>query len=177
MARITDDAACRDFSVDLNSDELSFVTLTAWLSGAENGKHVQSHYTGQAAEDPSHNQYLPLKTTGENGCGGAWCNLSCQFSYHIEDKQSLTAGERDAHIGNMLRGTEDFWSGTDIEEMLRMTKDDMAQKLQEIAAEYSGADVTVTIREDSVWFKKMDERSKVFDDRNGCQLRPVTKNS
>lgn len=163
MARITDDVAYQDFFVDLSNDELSFVTLTTWLSRVENGKHVQSHDTGQAEEDPSYNQYLPLKTAGENGYGGAWCDLYYQFSYHIADKRTLTVGERDEHIGNMLRGIEDFWNRTDMEEMLRMTKDDMVRKLQEIAAEYSNADITITIREDSVWFEKMDERSKVFD--------------
>ena len=120
MARITDDVAYQDFSVDLSSDEFSFVTLTTWLSRVENGKHVQSHYTGQAEEDPSYNQYLPLKTTGENGYGGSWCDLYYQFSYHIADKQMLTVGERDEHIGNMLRGIEDFWNGTDMEETLSM---------------------------------------------------------
>ena len=86
MARITDDVAYQDFSVDLSNDELSFVTLTTWLSRVENGKHVQSHDTGQAEEDPSYNQYLPLKTAGENGYSSAWCNLYYQFSYHIADK-------------------------------------------------------------------------------------------
>jgi len=50
-----------------------------------------------------------------------------------------------------------------MEEMLRTTKDDMVRKLQEIAVEYSDADITITIREDSVWFETMDEQSKVFD--------------
>ena len=163
MARITDDVAYQDFSVDLSGDELPFVTLTTWLSRVENGKHVQSHATGQAEEDPSYNRYLPLKTTEENGAGGAWCDLYYQFSYHIADKQTLTVGERDEHIGNMLHGIEDFWNRTDMEDILRMTKGDMVQKLQEIAAEYSNADITITIREDSVWFEKMDERSDDFD--------------
>jgi len=163
MERIMDDVVYRDFSVDLSSDELSFVTLTTWLSRVENGKHVQSHDTGQAEEDPGYNQYLPLKAAGENGYGGAWCDLYYQFSYHIADKQALTVGERDEHIGNMMRGIEKFWNRTDTEKMLRVTKDNMVKKLQEIAAEYSDADITITIREDSVWFEKMDERSKVFD--------------
>jgi len=163
MARITDDVAYQDFSVDLSNDELSFVTLTTWLSRVENGKHVQSHDTGQAEEDPSYNQYLPLKTAGENGYSSAWCNLYYQFSYHIADKQTLTVGERDEHIGNMLHRIEDYWNKTDMEEMLRTTKDDMVRKLQEIAVEYSDADITITIREDSVWFETMDEQSKVFD--------------
>ena len=163
MARITDDITYQDFSVDLSSDELSFVTLTAWLSRVENGKHVESHYTGQAEEDPSYNQYLPLKTTEENGYGGALCDLYYQFSYHIADKQTLTVGERDEHIGNMLCEIQSFWSRTDIEEILSMTKDDIAAKLRGIAAECSDADITITIREDSVWFEKMDERSSGFD--------------
>ena len=163
MARITDDIAYQDFSVDLSNDELSFVTLTTWLSRVENGKHVESHYTGQAEEDPSYNQYLPLKTTGENGYGGAWCDLYYQFSYHIADKQTLTVGERDERIGNMLREIQSFWNKTDIEEILGMTKNDIAAKLRGIAAEYSDADITITIREDSVWFEKMDERSSGFD--------------
>lgn len=50
-----------------------------------------------------------------------------------------------------------------MEEILRMTKDDIVRKLQEIAAEYSDADIAITIREGSVWFEKMDERSKDFD--------------
>ena len=74
MARIMDDAAYQDFSVDLSSDELSFVTLTAWLSRVENGKHVESHYTGQAEEEPSYNQYLPLKT--DTAAHGAICTTN-----------------------------------------------------------------------------------------------------
>ena len=102
--------------MDLSNDELSFVTLTTWLFRVENGKHVQSHYKGQAEEDPSYNQYLPLKTAGENGYSGAWCDLYYQFSYHIADKQTLTVGERDEHIGNMLHGIEDYWNKTNMEE-------------------------------------------------------------
>ena len=63
----------------------------------------------------------------------------------------------------MLHRIEDYWNKTDMEEMLRTTKDDMVRKLQEIAVEYSDADITITIREDSVWFETMDEQSKVFD--------------
>ncbi len=53
--------------------------------------------------------------------------------------------------------------GTDIEEMLSMTKDDIVSKLKEIAAEYSNDKITIIIREDSVSFEKMDERSGEFD--------------
>ncbi len=158
MERINGDIACQDFSVNLSSDELSFVALTTWLSGVENGKYVQSNYTGRKEEDPSHNQYLPSKTAEENGYG-AWCDLFYQFSWHIADKQTLTVGERDDCISNMMNEIQDFWNRTDMEEMLNMTEDDIVSKLKEIAAEYSNADLTITIRGDSVGFEKMDERN------------------
>jgi len=162
MERINIDTAQRDFSVNLDSDELSFVALTTWLSGVENGKYVQSINTGRKEEDPIYNQYLPSKTAEENGYG-AWCDLFYQFSYHIADKKTLTVGERDACISNMISEIQDFWNRTDIEEMLSMTKDDIVSKLKEIATEYSNNNITIIIHEDSVSFEKMDERNRAFD--------------
>ena len=159
MERINVDTAQQDFSVSLNSDELSFVALTTWLSGVENGKYVQSINTGRKEEDPGYNQYLPSKTAEENGYG-AWCDLFYQFSYHIADKETLTVGERDYCIGSMMNGIRDFWNETDLEEMLSMTKDDIVSKLKEIAEEYSNDDISITIYEDSVGFEKMDERNR-----------------
>ena len=162
MERINVDTAQQDFSVNLDSDELSFVAITAWLSGVENGKYVQSINTGRKEEDPILNQYLPSKTAEENGYG-AWCDLFYPFSYHITDKKTLTVGERDACISNMISEIQDFWNGTDIEEMLGMTEDDIVGRLKEIAAEYSNDDITIIIQEDSVSFEKMDERDRAFD--------------
>ena len=159
MERINIDTAQQDFSVNLDSDELSFVALTAWLSGVENGKYVQSINTGRKEEDPGCNQYLPSKTAEENGYN-AWCDLFYQFSYHIADKETLTVGERDYCIGSMMNGIRDFWNETDLEEMLSMTKDDVISKLKEIAEEYSNDDISITIYEDSVGFEKMDERNR-----------------
>ena len=159
MERINVDTAHQDFSVNLDSDELSFVALTTWLSGVENGKYVQSINTGRKEEDPGCNQYLPSKTAEENGYN-AWCDLFYQFSYHIADKETLTVGERDYCIGSMMNGIRDFWNETDLEEMLSMTKDDVISKLKEIAEEYSNDDISITIHEDSVGFEKMDERNR-----------------
>ncbi|MDE6995525.1 MAG: M56 family metallopeptidase [Lachnospiraceae bacterium] len=159
MERINIDIAQQDFSVNLDSDELSFVALTTWLSGVENGKYVQSINTGRKEEDPGCNQYLPSKTAEENGYN-AWCDLFYQFSYHIADKETLTVGERDYCIGSMMNGVQDFWNETDLEEMLSMTKDDVISKLKEIAEEYSNDDISITIYEDSVGFEKMDERNR-----------------
>ena len=162
MERINIDIAQQDFSVKLDSDELIFVALTTWLSGVENGKYVQSINTGRKEEDPILNQYLPSKTAEENGYG-AWCDLFYPFSYHIADKKTLTVGERDACISNMISEIQDFWNGTDIDEMLGMTEGDIVGKLKEIAAEYSNDDITIIIQEDSVSFEKMDERGRAFD--------------
>ena len=159
MERINIDIAQQDFSVNLDSDELSFVALTTWLSGVENAKYVQSINTGRKEEDPGYNQYLPSKTAEENGYN-AWCDLFYQFSYHIADKETLTVGERDYCIGSMMNGVQDFWNETDLEEMLSMTKDDVISKLKEIAEEYSNDDISITIYEDSVGFEKMDERNR-----------------
>ena len=159
MERINIDIAQQDFSVKLDSDELTFVALTTWLSGVENGKYVQSINTGRKEEDPGCNQYLPSKTAEENGYN-AWCDLFYQFSYHIADKETLTVGERDYCIGSMMNGIRDFWNETDLEEMLSMTKDDVISKLKEIAEEYSNDDISITIYEDSVGFEKMDERNR-----------------
>ena len=63
----------------------------------------------------------------------------------------------------MMNEIQDFWNKTDIEEMLSMTKDDIASKLKEIAAEYSNDNLTITIHKDSVSFEKMDERNTEFD--------------
>lgn len=158
MERINCDIGYHDFSVNLSSDELSFVTLTTWLSGTENAKYVQSNYTGRKEEDPAYNQYLPSKTAEENGYG-AWCDLFYRFSYHIADKKALTVGERDCCISNIMNGIQDFWNKTDIEEVLSMTEDDIAGKLKEIAAKYSSDNIAVTIHEDQVHFESMDERA------------------
>lgn len=157
MERINGDIGYHDFSVNLSSDELAFVTLTTWLSGGENGKYVQSNYTGRKEEDPVCQQYLPSKTAEENGFG-AWCDLFCQFSYHIADKQALTVGERDDCIRNMMNGIQDFWNKTDMETLLRMPKEDIISRLRDIAAASGNDNLTITIREDAVSFEKMDER-------------------
>ena len=85
MERINIDIGQQDFSVNLDSDELSFVALTTWLSGVENGKYVQSIHTGRKEEDPIYNPYLPSKTTEENGYG-AWCDLFYQFPITSQTK-------------------------------------------------------------------------------------------
>ena len=158
MERINGDIGYQDFAVDLNDDELSFVAISISLSGMENGKYVQSNYTGRKEEDPACNQYLPSKTATENG-RSAWCDLFYQFSWHIADKNTLTIGERDYLVSNMINGIQDFWNEADLEQMLRMSKEDMVSRLKEFAEEYSTDNMEITIRENFVSFEKMDERN------------------
>lgn len=85
--------------------------------------------------------------------------LYYQFFWNIADKETLTVGERDLCISNTIKEIQDFWITTDTEQILNMTKEELVNKLQEIAAKYSNDRIAITIREDSVSFEKMDERT------------------
>ena len=132
--------------------------MTVNLSGNENGKYVQSNYTGKEEEEPYYNQDLPQKTIVENG-RTAWCSLWYQFSYSIADKSAITVGERDYCVGNMIKDIEKFWNETSTEEMLKITEKDVVEKLREIAGGYSTKQITITINEEHVQFESMDERN------------------
>lgn len=160
MERIYCDAGYHDFSVALSNDEFSFITQSIWFSGFENGEFVRSSYTGRDEEEPSIGQYLPEKTTERAANGAnAWCDLYYQFSWRIADKKAITVGERDRSICNLMDEIRNFWNDTDIEQILKMSKEDTVKKLQEIAAKCSTNKIVFTIRGDSVSFEKMDERS------------------
>lgn len=83
MERVSEDAGWNDFQVALTDEELSFVKLTVFLSGMENGKVIQSSYAGQPI-NPYYGEELPQKTASKNGVA-AWCNLYYRFSYNISD--------------------------------------------------------------------------------------------
>lgn len=157
--RIDEDTRYNDFSVDLSADELSFITLSVYLSGKENANYVQSIYTGRTEEDPYHSLQLPSKTAEKNGFA-AWCDLYCEFSYRISDKETVTVGERDRCIGGMINGIREFWDNTDIEDLLKMTKSDIVKKLNELAAKYGNLNIAVTVSEDRVGFEGMVEREE-----------------
>lgn len=157
MERINIDTVYNDYQVPLTEDELSFIKLTVFLSGMENGKYVQSNYTGRKEEEPIFSQYLPGKTDKRNG-RSAWCDLYYQFSYHIMNKDTLTIGERDRLINGMISSVQKFWDETSIDDMLEMSKGDIVKKLGEIAEEYSNDSLIITIKNDYVSFESMDER-------------------
>lgn len=155
--RIDEDTKLNDFSVSLVAEELSFVKLTAHLSGMENGKKIQSIYTGTEPYSPYYGEYLSEKTvTGSSDA--ARCSLYYQFSYSISDIETVTVGERDRQIKGMINAVQTFWSDTDVESVLKMSEKDILTELEKDAATYSTDHVVITINKEYTHFECMDER-------------------
>lgn len=156
MDRISEDTNWNDFQVTLTEEELSFVKLTVFLSGMENGKAIQSSYAGEPIE-PYYEEELLQKTVSENGAA-AWCSLYYRFSYSISDAETVTVGERDRQIEGTINAVHAFWNDTDMEDLLKMSESDIVRELEKIAAAYSTDSLTITIHEEPVHFERMDER-------------------
>ena len=157
MERIDEDTKFNDFSVTLTAEELSFVKLTVFLSGMENGKAIQSSYT-ETELKPYYGEYLPEKITS-GSLDVARCNLYYQFSYRISETETVTVGERDRQIENMINAVQTFWGDMDVESALKMNENDIAKKLEEIAAIYTTDHITITINKEQIHFERMDERA------------------
>ena len=155
MERIDEDTKFNDFSVTLTAEELSFVRLTVFLSGMENGKAIQSSYT-ETELNPYYGEYLPEKITS-GSLDVARCNLYYQFSYRISE--TVTVGERDRQIENMINAVQTFWGDMDVESALKMSESDIVKKLEDIAATYTTDHITITINKDQIHFERMDERA------------------
>lgn len=156
MERISEDVGWDDFQIAFTDEGLSFVKLTVFLSGMENGKAIQSIYAGHLIS-PYYGEALPQKIASENGAA-AWCSLYYQFSYNILDGEPVTAGERDCQIGGMINAIRAFWNDTDIDNILNMSERDIVQELEQLAVKYSSDHITITINEEQVHFERMDER-------------------
>ena len=157
MERIDEDTKFNDFSVTLTAEELSFVRLTVFLSGMENGKAIQSNYT-ETELNPYYGEYLPEKVTS-GSLDVARCNLYYQFSYRILETETVTVGERDRQIEKMINAVQTFWDDMDVESALKMSESDIVKKLEEIAAIYTTDHITITINKDQIHFERMDERA------------------
>ena len=157
MERIDEDTKFNDFSVTLTAEELSFVRLTVFLSGMENGKAIQSSYT-ETELNPYYGEYLPEKITS-GSLDVARCSLYYQFSYRISETETVTVGERDRQIEKMINAVQTFWDDMDVESALKMSESDIAKKLEEIAAIYTTDHITITINKNQIHFERMDERA------------------
>lgn len=164
--RIECDRVWNDFRVDLSEEDKEFVTCTVGLSGIENAMVVRSLHQGKSeeeAEDVSIGDTL-TKNPGAEAPQYTWCQMYYVFSYYVKDKEKVTVGERDRTVGGMLDGIEDFWEETDIEELLKMDKNDIIKKLNELAAKYSTRNITITVaEEDRIGFECYDERSLMME--------------
>lgn len=160
--RIECDRIWDDFRVNLAAEDKAFVTRTVRLSGIENGTLIRSLYRGETeeeAEDASIGATL-TKNPEEEVPQHTWCQMYYSFSYHVSDKEKVTVGERDRAVGGMLDGIEDFWNQTDIEELLKMEKSDIIEKLNDLAAKHSTRAIKITVAaDDQIGFERTDERA------------------
>ncbi len=157
MERIESDMRWDDVRVRLSEDERNFIRLTVLLSGTENGRFVQSSYTGALA-DPMYQASLPQKKDTSNGRFPVWCDFGYCFSYQTANQETLTIGERDRLVGGMIAAVEKFWNDTKLDDLLTMTKDDVISHLNSLAAEYSTDDIVITISAEQIHFDHTEER-------------------
>lgn len=157
MERIYEDILCNDFQVTLSDDDILFVKWAVYLSGKENAKYIQSQHNGRIEETPVCAEQLPTKEIEANGIS-AWCDLYYQFSYSITDKNSVTVGERDEQIRDMINAVQEFWNDMDVESAMKMSEGDIVKRLDEIAATYNTDRIAITINKEQVHFERMDER-------------------
>lgn len=159
MERIGEDRGWKDYRVALTDEEKSFVEVTTWLSGMENGAYIRSLNKNEPEQDICSNICLSNKEeNAQNGYGLAWCSLDYCFSYHISDRDTVSIGERDGQIGKMVREIQERWDSSDIDEIVQMTESDMLEWLHAVAAKYSNRKITITIVDDRTQFECMDER-------------------
>lgn len=126
------------------------------FSGEENYRMIQSLKTGRPEEEPGYRSYRMAKAI-EGGI--AWCGFEYEFTYRLSDKNAVTVAMRDGQLNGVIRDIDDFWEGTSLEELLQMTKEDVLQKLNEIAGKYSNDRIKITIDEERLYFEGMDERA------------------
>ena len=149
--RIQEDISLNDFSVRLSDDELSFVTLTYMLSNTENYWDLQRLYYGGMVSEPTYGGFDYYKDY--NGNSLKWARLSYQIPYSILDKKALTVGERDRCISNFISEITRFWDSTSLDELLKMSENDVVAYMQKTAEQFNGKNLTIHIGEDDVFFE------------------------
>lgn len=159
MERVGESTAMGDVEKNdrLSAAEKQFLTLTANLSGQENGALLISRRTNRPMEDPCFTGGDYTKETEEGG-REAWCALYYQLSYHVADRTKVTVGERDRCIGGFLQDVDRFWTTASLEELLRVDEENMVSRLKSFAAQNSSPNVVISVDEERVLYETMDER-------------------
>ena len=158
--RIREDCFRNDFQVSLSEKERTFACLTMALSAEENYRRVQSLKTGRPQEDPV---YHSCRFHKEEDDSLIWCGFDYAFRYHIADPDTVTVGERDRLVGATIDAIQEFWNETNLEDLQKLTRDDVLVKLEEIADRLSSRKITITILEEQLYFEHMNERAYVLD--------------
>ena len=153
MDRIAGDLVRTTFALNLDEKETAFVTNTIFLSYIENGGYAQSS-SGQKSDKLVFENF-PQKAVTENGAD-AWYSLHYEFTYRVSDPNSVTVGERDTCISKMRNAVYTLWDGTDLEELMKMSSQDLSAKLQTFAEKYSTESITISVGKDPVQFERMD---------------------
>lgn len=115
---------------------------------------------GDVTEEESNFIWTTLKASllpqlrfsyGQDLVGKGVKNLSVELAYGIAyqcDPDTVTVGERDTVISNVVNDIHSFWYGTDIEVLAEMTSDEVRSKVDEIIARDNTDKVTISIVEE-----------------------------
>ena len=63
-------------------------------------------------------------------------------------------------VDGMLHAVQEFWNETPLDDLLKMTKQDIVSRFTSLAAEYSNEKIMITITFDRVYFENADENTQ-----------------
>lgn len=147
--------------VELSDAEKEFLALSFYCSNQENAARIRAQRQGTEIEDSA---YVPAMLSMPSEDGWAWNTLWYRFSYHIDDPEGLTVGERDDCIRAFIESAEAFWADAGLEALLQMTEEEVAEALAQIAADCSTAGMTLRIDADQIQFEHKDERELAYQE-------------
>lgn len=151
--RVAMDDIRKEYQIPLSEEEKTFIELTVRASGIENAELVRSHHTSEPVRNPILNIDLPIKEEHSGNEVSMWCNASYQLSYHIENQDRLSIGERDRYLSEVLSEIQRFWSETKTQEMVKMNKQMIEKKFGEIAMRTSNQKIKFSIVRGQVYFE------------------------
>ena len=151
--RIAINSTRESYEIPLSEEEKKFIKYTVWASSIENAKFVRSLHTSEPVQDPILNVELPRKGDYSEDASSTWCSCSYQLSYHIENNDLLSIGERDHYLGSVLSEIQRFWDETEIHRMIKMDKKEIEKKFSDIAIKNSDEKMTFSIVEGQVNFE------------------------
>lgn len=156
--RIALDRTRQDSKIPFSKEEKNFIELTVWASGMENAELVRSHHLSKPMKDPVLNIELPSREDTNKKDDVLWCLGSYQLSYHIENLDILSIGERDQYLRNVLSEIQRFWEDTEINQLIKMNKKEIEKKFSEIAAKNSDEKMSFSIVKGQVYFEHTSEK-------------------